>query len=986
MQRTFINAQCANGSQVEVKGSLILPVTFKNITKNIEFLVIPTIEKPFILGMDFVMSFQLLNLFELENTNEKLDTTSHKTLDNSEIATLVSKNDLSSQQLARVDKVINKFKSISSDQQGLGKTHLISHKINTTGSPIKQRYYPLSPAKSKALNEEVDKMLSLGVIAPSQSPWSNPVVMIPKKDGSWRFCLDARKLNDVTVKDSYPLPYISSILDNLKGTRYLTSIDLSSAYWQIPLCDDDDDGNCGTSCQKTAFVVPNRGLFEFKRMPFGLSNAGSELQRLIDSLFRHQYGDKIFGYIDDLLIATNSFDEHLELLNIVFRALKEAGLTVNLDKCEFCKGELQYLGYVINNKGLQTDPKKLECIAKFPRPSTARQLRGFIGLCSYYRRFVQNFSTIIAPLTKLIGKRKGKDAIDWTSEADQAFIELKKALTSAPVLACPDFKKPFTLHTDASSVGIGSVLTQDIEGVEHPVAFHSRLLSKTERNYSTTERELLAVLDSIYHFRAYLEGSKFSVVTDHMSLKWLKTLNNPSGRLARWAMQLSCFNFEVCHRQGKLNVVPDALSRVSINLITYSGGTHGCSDPWYNKVFNGCKEKPQFYKNFIIKDNILYRSCKNKFNLQSQNLWKVVMPRDLVESCIKECHDGLGSVHPGTLKTLFKVKELYFWKGMFQDIKNYVSSCEICKAHKISNSPPHGLMKNQKEVSKPMHTLSLDIIGPFPKAHSGHVYILSIVDIFSKYIWLHPLRTATTKTVTSYFESEIILKQGTPCTIICDNATIFKSREFQNFCNKYSIPKIFYTAHYAPQSNTVERYNQTVNICLSILVEQDQRSWSSHLPKIQLFLNSTVNLATGFTPYFLFTGRDIVIDGKTHTIQGSLPNSVEDLTIGSRDEAASSLSELVDIFQKVQEALTIAYNRNAKRYNTRRINLILNEGDTVWRRNFVQSDAAKFFSAKLAPKFVKCIVKKRISNIIYELRDFDTTKVGKYHIKDIIKV
>ena len=978
------SAKCANGSQVQTIGVMTIPVTFRNKNWEIAFMVIPEISDNFILGMDFVHQFGILNYFNFHSIELVGKTEDTHPQTSNKLCGITSKSELSPLENIELGKIIDKFKTISTEEKGLGETNIIEHRIVTTGSPIKQKYYPLSPVKLQALNDEVDRMLELGVIAPSKSPWSNPVVMTPKKDGSLRFCLDARKLNDVTIKDSYPLPYISSILDNLKGARYLSSIDLSAAYWQLPLCDSDNlDGN-GTSCQKTAFVVPNRGLFEFKRMPFGLCNAGCDMQRLIDSLFQHKYGEKIFGYCDDLLIATSSFKEHINILNDVLETLKQAGLTINFNKCEFCKDELHYLGYVVSSKGLQTDPKKLDCIRNFPRPTTARQLRAFIGLCSYYRRFVNNFSTIIAPMTALIGKRKGKEAIAWCSEAETSFISLKEALTQAPVLACPDFKIPFQIHTDASSVGIGSVLVQEIDGIEHPVAFHSRLLSKTERNYSTTERELLAVVDSVIHFRPYIDCSHFILVTDHMCLKWLKTLNNPSGRLARWAMQLACFDFEIRHRKGALHVVPDVLSRAELNAVTFTGGSNS-GDDWYNKLFKNVQSNPIFHKNYQIKDNTLYRFSKPSSKLHEANSWKIVLPQDIVQECIKENHE-LTAIHPGTFKTLAKIKENYFWKGMNADVKSYVSNCEKCKAYKHSNDVPHGHMTHQKQVERPMHTLSIDTIGPLPKSYSGHIYILSIVDIFTKYCWLHPLRTATTKTVTSFIESEIILKEGTPCVIICDNATIFQSKDFKNFCTKYSIPKIFYNAYYSPQSNTVERYNQTIQTCLAMLVEEDQRNWSRFLPQIQLFMNTTINLATGYTPYFLARGREIISDGSLHTLRGNAPQSIDDVQLANRNEKANSLNELADIFQRVSSALTKAYKHNANRYNLRRRELRLRVGDIVWRRNFVQSNAAKFFSAKLAPRFIKCKVVDKLSDVVYQLEETDTGNIGKYHVKDIIKV
>lgn len=323
---------------------------------------------------------------------------------------------------------------------------------------------------------------------------------------------------------------------------------------------------------------------------------------------------------------------------------------------------------------------------------------------------------------------------------------------------------------------------------------------------------------------------------------------------------------------------------------------------------------------------------------------------------------------------------------MYADVLKYIENCDTCKAYKHNNSAPQGLMTKQKAVNYPMHTLSLDLIGPLPKAHSGHIYILSVVDIFTKFCWIHPLKTATTKTITSFLESEIIMKHGAPCILICDNATVFKSKDFIKFTKRFNIPKIFQNCYYSPQSNTVERYNQTVETCLSILVGNDQRTWSKHLPRIQLALNSSINISTGFTPYFLMTGREILVDGNLHSRYTQLPKDLQTLQVAEREKPAAALSELSDIFEQVQEALTESYKKSAARYNRRRKHVVFQKDDIVWRRNFVQSNAANYFSSKLAPRFVKCKVTDKLSDVAYMLEDLESGNVGKYHIKDILKL
>lgn len=1005
----------ADNSPINILGTADILITFNNKSLSHEFFVSNNVSSDIILGMEFWNYFGLTSLFS--QAFEKnifgnmyvppVYNCSYPPFKISEVTHLRPRCCLTDDQERQLQKAIDSFGEISSEKKGLGKTSWLSHKINTTGPPIRQRYYPLSPAKLKILNEEIDKMLEAGVIRPSRSPWASPVVMVTKKDGSVRFCVDSRKLNSVTIRDSYPLPRIQDILDNLRGARYMTSLDFRSAFWQIPLADQD-------SCEKTAFIVPQRGLFEFVRMPFGLTNAASEMQRLTDMIVNYEYSattdDCIFGYVDDLILVSRDFDSHLKLLDKVRQRLYEAGLTVNLKKCEFCKAELKYLGYIVNEKGLQTDPAKLEAIREFPVPSDAKSLRGFIGVCSYYRRFVNNFSSIIAPLTALLGKKKGRDSIEWNISAQEAFEKLKQALLDTPVIACPDFSKPFMLHCDASSVGLGSVLTQFIDGEEHPIAFHSRLFSHAERNYSTTERELLAVLDSILHFRCYLDGTKFSIITDHMALKWLLTLNNPSGRLARWSTLISQYTFDIVHRKGSQNVVPDALSRFHVSVITYADGIQNTNDRWYKKIFLGVQNHPQMFSAYMIDNGQLLRRMPIRDPL-SQNAWRVVLPVEKIPAAINEAHSAANSIHPGVMKTYLKLKDVYYWPNMFHDVTEALRQCETCKSFKISNCQPRGVMSFPRNLSRPMQMLSIDLIGPLPRAYYGFKYILSMVDVFTKYVWLKAFKKIDAKAISEALESEVFFTFGIPNTVACDNASVFRSSHFSNFLNSYNV-HAKYTPYYSPQSNPVERYNQNVVTCLSILVGDNQRSWARLLPKVKLYLNSSINLATSYTPNFLMFGRELTLDNSSYRTQGN--DAIEAPTQGpsrqtrdlrfvdsqttqasvaspsdhlsrNRVQHANNLNCLDAIFAKVSDNLTLSFLRNARDYNKNRAAVTLNVGDTVWRRNFTRSSGQDFTSGKFAPRFIRARVSKIISNQVYELQDFDSPYFGTYHIKDILK-
>lgn len=973
-----------DNSPIVILGCTKLPIHFNGSVVFHSCLVGRGLPTSFILGIEFWNEFGLTDVlsraFEREFSGKLLKPKSSLSScpgpTVGELRFVQPRGALSREQETMLQSAIDEFQEISSDSKGLGCTKWLSHEIITTGSPIRQRYYPLSPVKLKILNEEIDKMLEMGVIRPSRSPWASPVVMVTKKDGSVRFCVDSRKLNSVTVRDSYPLPRIQDILDNLRGARFMTSLDLRSAFWQIPLADK-------ASCEKTAFIVPQRGLFEFVRMPFGLTNAASEMQRLTDMIVNFELTpeseDFVFGYVDDLILVSRDFDSHLRLLRKVRDRLRDAGLTVNLKKCEFCKSELKYLGYIVNEHGLQTDPKKLESISDYPTPTTAKSLRAFIGMCSYYRRFVENFSSIIAPMTALIGKKKGRDTIEWNNEANISFVNLKKALLNSPLMACPDFSKPFILQCDASSVGLGSVLAQKVDGVEQPIAFYSRLFTKCERNYSTTERELLAVLESVKHFRGYLDGMKFTIVTDHIALKWLLTIDNPTGRLARWATIISQFNFDIEHRKGALNVVPDALSRRHVNLVSFALGPTATADVWYKRMFEGVRANPQMFRSYIIRDGVLLRKTSFDDPLKPDP-WCIVLPSEKVREAVLEIHNNFPNIHPGVMKTYLRARELYYWPNMFRDVSAILSSCQTCKAFKIANTRPQGQRLYPRAVSAPLDLLSIDLIGPLPTAYYGYRYIFSMVDVFSKFVWLVPLKRYDAKIISQALEHEVILRYGKPSHVLCDNGTVFRSVEFERFLSSYGIPPPCFTPYYSPQASVVEKYNQSVITALSILVDDDHRRWARLLPKVALYLNSCINLATSYTPNFLMYGREIDL-----TRSGTNVQPENRCLIRSRDERASNLHSLRDVYAKVEDALVLAFQRNATRYNVGRKPVRLSVGDLVWRRNFARSSANMQNGGKFAPRFVPCRVRRVISAQVYELADVDSECCGNYHIKDILK-
>lgn len=969
----------AGGDRLQSVGFINIPVTFQNKTHYIKAYVVPSVQNPLILGIDF---WRIFGLFpkHLDAVMFLKDTVKSNTLNTSTVdkPAILSYNNLSASEKCTADTLITKFSEISYEKKGLGRTSLITHPIDTgDAAPIRQRYYRMSPEKQRILVEQLDDMIRDDVVEPCESPWSSPVLLTPKKNGELRFCLDSRKLNALTKKDAYSLPYITEILDNLRDAKYLSSIDLSKSFWQILIREED---RC-----KTAFYIPTRGTYQFKSMPFGLTNAPATQQRLVDYLFYGpEFENKVFVYVDDIIIISGTFEQHISLLTKVLEKLKIANLTINLEKSHFFRKQLKYLGYIIDINGLQADPEKVEAIVKYPTPTNRKEVRRFIGTASWYRRFIPNFSELASPLNKLTSQGKSAPAFSWSQDANEAFQKLKNHLASAPILACPDYTKPFEVHTDASDHGIGAVLTQNLNGSEKVIAYMSKSLSKQERNYSATEREALAVLSAIEHWRCYLEnGLKFVVFTDHSSLKWFLNLNNPTGRLARWGVRLSAFNFEIKHRKGADNVVPDSLSRsVPISAINTNNKLtkpfYSTNDPWFLKLFHESLNSPTSNLNYRLSNGKLFRYIKSINPLTREFEWKEVIPSEHREKVISQNHSEITAGHFGIFKTYRRLSLKYFWPGMHQDVSKFVASCEVCLQYKYPNHATLGTMGRPKECCRPFQMISMDLVGPLPVSRKQNTFLLVVTCCFSKFCLMFPIRRATADIICKILEENVFLVHGIPSTVLMDNGRQFTSHTIKNLFTHYNVPNVFYTPLYTPQVNAVERYNKTIITVVSSFIDNDHRSWDINIPKIQFALNSAVNEVTGFTPAFLVYGRELVSCG-SHYIDADIEDSI---IFAPRDAYAENVGSLSKIFDKVQASLIKAHSRNSTNYNLRRKNIDFNIGDIVWKKTFYQSDKDNKFSKKLAPKFIKCKITEKKSRLVYELEDMAGNKLGSWHIKD----
>ena len=954
------SCRVANGNICSSIGVCEIPMKVRDRLRLIKVIVIPDVPHMLILGADF---WRAMGIVPDLRHNEWFFS------DLPEVSTVDMTNEtvLTEDQEKQLNEVLNENFSLIGNE--LGCTNRAEHVITTDSRPIKQRYYRVSPVMQAHIDKELDEMLKQGIVEPSKSAWSSPIVMVKKKDGSMRMCIDYRKLNAVSKRDSYPLPQISDTLDKLRDAKYLSSMDIKSAYWQIPVAE--------SSKEYTAFTVPNRGLFQFKRLPFGLHNAPATWQRLIDNVLGADLEPHVFVYLDDIVIVTSDFEKHLEILGEVFKRLREANLTVSREKCQFCKPQMKYLGYVVDRNGLHVDPDKVKAMLEVPTPRNVTEVRRIVGTFSWYRRFIKDFSSLIEPITALL--RKSRKFI-WTADCDTAFRKIKECLVQAPVLSCPDYSLPFVVQCDSSGFGIGAVLVQpQLDGTERVISYLSRSLTRQERNYSTTERECLAVVWSVNKLRPYLDLVPFTVVTDHYSLVWLQNMKQPTGRLARWQVQLQQYDLTIIHRKGKEHIVPDMLSR-AVPEITTADITIQTKDKWYLRLLTKVRSNPLKFSGWRETNGRLYKFVKSDYPELRPEIdnWKVVVPKEERMKIMTEAHEPPTSGHMGIYKTFSRIAEKYFWPKMRCDISRFIGRCRACLQHKPEMGPPKDKMVSHTKPTRPWEVISTDLIGLLPRSKKGNTFLLVVTDYHSKFVLLQPLRKATSEAVARFMENNVFLLFGVPSTILCDNGVQFRGRPFVKLTEQYKV-RLKLNANYHPRANPTERTNRTLKTMLRIYLSDNHRDWDLNLDKIACCLRNSVNETTRLTPYFVNFGRNMVLNGDEYK-KKTIPEVDENTEISARQRN----EVMAKVFEDVKRRLEVAAEKSVERYNLRRRHVEYLPNEIVFRRNYAISDASKFFSKKLAPKYIgPFVIKKRVSPWTYELQDEDGNSKGIWHIKDL---
>lgn len=564
---------------------------------------------------------------------------------------------------------------------------------------------------------------------------------------------------------------------------------------------------------------------------------------------------------------------------------------------------------------------------------------------------------------------------------------MKKRLTSAPLLVHPDYEKPFILQCDASTYGIGAVLAQkDSEGIERPIAFMSQKLNKAQRNYTITELECLAVVSAIKKFRPYIEGQEFVVITDHASLKWLMGQRDLSGRLARWALKLQGLNFSIEHRRGKENIVPDTLSRVhegedfvdslvleTIPLIDINSTAFDSEE--YSKLREEITTDD--LPDYKVIDKYIYKRTEfSTDETDESNSWKLYVPKDLRNNVIYSSHDVPDSSHGGIAKTLERIRRYFYWPRLVAEVKDYIQNCELCKTSKAQTNtlrPPLGQMVT---TDRPFQRLYIDLIGPFPRTKTGHIGIFIILDHFSKFTFLKPLKKFDSKRIIEYLKMEIFPCYGVPEIIVSDNGSQLKCSQFRKFIENYGVNHIF-TAVYSPQSNASERVNRSINEALRTYVREDQRDWDKYIPHINCALRNSIHQSIGNSPYKIVFGQTMVSHGKDYDLLRRLNNLAESDTVIERQDNFTLIRD------KIRDHIVKAYEKYSKSYNLRARNRNFSVGQVVYRRTFPTSSKIHHFKSKLAPVGIKAKVVRKIGQVYYELQDVDTNIKGTYHAKDI---
>ncbi|KAL0556706.1 hypothetical protein IC582_005221 [Cucumis melo] len=835
--------------------------------------------------------------------------------------------------------------------------------------PISRAPYRMAPAELKELKVQLQELLDKGFIRPSVSPWGAPVLFVKKKDGSMRLCIDYRELNKVTVKNRYPLPRIDDLFDQLQGATVFSKIDLRSGYHQLRIKDDD--------IPKTAFRS-RYGHYEFIVMSFGLTNAPAVFMDLMNRVFREFLDTFVIVFIDDILIYSKTEAEHEEHLRMVLQTLRDNKLYAKFSKCEFWLKQVSFLGHVVSKAGVSVDPAKIEAVTGWTRPSTVSEVRSFLGLAGYYRRFVENFSRIATPLTQLT--RKGAPFV-WSKACEDSFQTLKQKLVTAPVLTVPDGSGNFVIYSDASKKGLGCVLMQQGK----VVAYASRQLKSHEQNYPTHDLELAAVVFALKIWRHYLYGEKIQIFTDHKSLKYFFTQKELNMRQRRWLELVKDYDCEILYHPGKANVVADALSRKvshSAALITRQAPLHRDLERAEIAVSVGAvtMQLAQLTVQPTLRQRIIDAQSNDPYLVEKRGLAeagqtaefslssdggllferRLCVPSDsaVKTELLSEAHSSPFSMHPGSTKMYQDLKRVYWWRNMKREVAEFVSKCLVCQQVKAPRQKPAGLLQPLSIPEWKWENVSMDFITGLPRTLRGFTVIWVVVDRLTKSAHFVPGKsTYTASKWAQLYMSEIVRLHGVPVSIVSDRDARFTSKFWKGLQTAMGTRLDFSTAFHPQTDGQTERLNQVLEDMLRACALEFPGSWDSHLHLMEFAYNNSYQATIGMAPFEALYGRCC----RSPVCWGEVG---EQRLMGP--ELVQSTNEAI---QKIRSRMHTAQSRQKSYADVRRKDLEFEIGDKVFLKVAPMKGVLRFERrGKLSPRFVGPFeILERIGPVAYRL-------------------
>lgn len=743
-------------------------------------------------------------------------------------------------------KEYHKWKLLFEEDKGfsLPKRQPWDHKIDLEPGkePPWGPLYPLSAEELKAEREWLDKYEKKGWIRKSKSPAAAPTFFVPKPNGGKRKVQDYRKLNEITIKNRYPLPNIEEATDRLTGADWFTKIDLRDAFYSIRMAEGEE--------WKTAFRS-RYGLYEFMVMPMGLTNAPATMQQMINDVLRDLLDITVLAYVDDILVfTTGSLEQHVKDVQAVFERLATTTFKTAPEKCEFHKKSVKFLGFIIGTDGVRIDPEKTRSIEEWPTPRTVKEIQSFLGLANYNRKFIPDYSRVAIPLTKLTRK---DTPFKWTSDQENAFQALKKMCTTSPTLRIFDVKLPIQIETDASDLAIGACLTQEHSGQRHPLAYYSRKMTPAEQNYDIHDKELLAIVVSLQHWRVYAEGAPGLIIySDHKNLTTFTTTKELNRRQVRWSQLLGQYKFKIVYTPGKDNGRADGLSRRPDYMESKEKFEHSILRTNQDGSLSANAKDFGNVLRILQDDTEQFPVLQGKFAVQTNQ----------EQDCIKQHHDDPVQGHPGIAKTVELIQRNFTFPHMKQKVTNYIKQCLKCQQNKAERHAKYGHIQFIDPPDKPWDEITMDFITKLPGSvdePTGNRYdsIFVVVDRLTKYTHFIPYNEDfTVQSLAKIFVDRIIRYHGIPKSIISDRDKLFTSAFWKTLIATLGIKLKLSTAFHPTTDGQTERMNQTLEVYLRHYVNHAQDNWVSLLPMAQVALNNAYTDSTGTSPFFANFGKD----------------------------------------------------------------------------------------------------------------------------------